>query len=68
MVLTETGLAKVFQRVRSFVASQLNSKNVLVFTKRAENVKTVSCSQDTTWYIDNNNLYGCGYNSGNTMN
>ena len=26
MVLTETGLAKVFQRVRSFVASQLNSK------------------------------------------
>ena len=39
MVLTETWLAKVFQRVRSFVASQLNSKNVLVFTKRAENVK-----------------------------
>ena len=37
---------------------------VLVFTKRAENVKTVSCSEDITWYIDNNNnLYGCGSSS-----
>ena len=39
-----------------------NSTNVLVFTKRASNVKTVSCTYLTTWYIDNNNnLYGCGY-------
>ena len=32
------------------------------FTKRASNVKEVACSEDTTWYIDNNNnkLYGCG--------
>ncbi len=38
-----------------------NSTNVLVFTKRASNVKTVSCTYLTTWYIDNNNnLYGCG--------
>ena len=40
-----------------------DTSNVLVFTKRAENVKEVSCSRYTTWYIDNNNnLYGCGYN------
>ena len=40
-----------------------SSANVLTFTKRASNVKTVSCSQFTTWYIDNNNdLYGCGDN------
>ena len=42
-----------------------NSASVLTFTKRAENVKTVRCSEDTTWYIDNNNdLYGCGRNAG----
>ena len=34
------------------------------FTKRASNVKEVVCSEDTTWYIDNNNnLYGCGRGS-----
>ena len=39
-----------------------SSTNVAVFTKRASNVKTVSCSYYTTWYIDtSNNLYGCGY-------
>ena len=32
MVLTEIGLAKVFQRVRSFVASQLNSKASVIHT------------------------------------
>ena len=32
MVLTETGLAKVFQRVKSFVASQLNSKASAIHT------------------------------------
>ena len=38
-----------------------SSTNVLTFTKRASNVKMVSCTSDTTWYIDNNNnLYGCG--------
>ena len=42
------------------------SAKVLTFTKRASNVKEVSCSDATTWYIDNNNdLYGCGNNSGN---
>ena len=44
-----------------------SSTNVYTFTKRAENVKEVSCSDNTTWYIDtSNNLYGCGENySGN---
>ena len=42
-------------------ASGYYSAAVLTFTKRAENVKTVSCSGYATWYIDNNNnLYGCG--------
>lgn len=37
--------------------------NVSKFTKRAENVKYVTCSDYTTWYIDNNNdLYGTGRN------
>ena len=41
-----------------------DTSDVLVFTKRAENVKTVSCSEGTTWYMDNNNnFYGCGDNS-----
>ena len=40
-----------------------DTSNVLVFTKRASNVKDVICSSRTTWYIDNNNnLYGCGAN------
>lgn len=34
---------------------------VLTFTKRAENVKQVVCSEQTTWYLTNDgNLYGCG--------
>ena len=32
MVLTETGLAKVFQRIKSFIASQLNSKASAIHT------------------------------------
>ena len=32
MVLTETGLAKVFQRVKSFVVAQLNSKASAIHT------------------------------------
>ena len=51
-----------------------NTSYVLTFTKRASNVKEVSCSRYTTWYINNNNnkLYGCGWGfygqqgSGNT--
>ena len=40
-----------------------NTSDVLTFTKRAENVKTVICTDYVTWYIDNNNnLYGCGNN------
>ena len=52
-----------------------NTSKVKTFTKRAENVKEVSCSNSTTWYIDiSNNLYGCGWNiygqqgSGDTSN
>ena len=52
-----------------------NTSDVLVFTKRASNVKDFKCSEYTTWYIDNNNnLYGCGNNehgnqgSGDTSN
>ena len=38
------------------------TNNVLTFTKRASNVKKVSCSDNTTWYIDlDNKLYGCGF-------
>ena len=51
-----------------------NDSAVKTFTKRAENVKEVSCTSGTTWYVDNNNdLYGCGQNtygqqgSGNTI-
>ena len=38
MVLTETGLAKVFQRVKSFVASQLNSKAPAIHTHTSSDI------------------------------
>ena len=38
MFLTETGLAKVFQRVRSFVASQLNSKASVIHTHTSSDI------------------------------
>ena len=38
MFLTETGLAKVFQRVRSFVASQLNSKASAIHTHTSSDI------------------------------
>lgn len=38
MVLTETGLAKVFQRVKSFIASQLNSKASAIHTHTASDI------------------------------
>ena len=38
MFLTETGLAKVFQRVKSFVASQLNSKASVIHTHTSSDV------------------------------
>lgn len=48
---------------------------VTIFTKRAENVAQVFCSDFTTWYITKSKeLYGCGYNnygqqgSGSTSN
>ena len=51
-----------------------DTTTVKTFTKRASNVKEVSCTSGTTWYVDNNNdLYGCGQNtygqqgSGNTI-
>lgn len=51
---------------RNFDGNQSNGSSgthsyVSEFTKRASNVKKLSCSNYTTWYIDNNNdLYGCG--------
>ena len=42
MVLTETGLAKVFQRVKSFVASQLNSKASAIHSHALESLSTNS--------------------------
>ena len=38
MFLTETGLAKVFQRVKSFVASQLNSKAPAIHTHTSSDI------------------------------
>ena len=38
MVLTEIGLAKVFQRVKSFVASQLNSKASAIHTHTSSDI------------------------------
>ena len=38
MFLTETGLAKVFQRVKSFVASQLNSKASAIHTHTSSDI------------------------------
>lgn len=38
MVLTETGLAKVFQRIKSFVASQLNSKASAIHTHTSSDI------------------------------
>ena len=43
--------------------------DVTTFTKRADNVKQVACSDYTTWYITNDSgwslpsLYGCGVNN-----
>ena len=45
MFLTETGLAKVFQRVKSFVASQLNSKASVIHTPSADRLPTGSYIQ-----------------------
>jgi len=38
MVLTDTGLAKVFQRIKSFVASQLNSKASAIHTHTSSDI------------------------------
>ena len=38
MVLTETGLAKVFQRIKSFVISQLNSKASAIHTHTSSDI------------------------------
>ena len=49
MVLTETGLAKVFQRVKSFVASQLNSKASAIHTHSISDITDLE-----TWNYDSN--------------
>ena len=50
-----------FSQQGSGIALPLDRENVLTFTKRASNVKEVSCSNYRTWYItDSGDLYGCG--------
>lgn len=39
------------------------TNKVTTFTKRADNVAMVACSDFTTWYLTKTSeLYGCGYN------
>ena len=41
-----------------------NTSVVVSFTKRADNVKDVVCTQYMTWYINSSGeLYGCGENN-----
>ena len=42
MVLTDTGLAKVFQRIKSFVIAQLNSKASAVHTHTSSDITDLS--------------------------
>ena len=48
MVLTETGLAKVFQRIKSFVASQLNSKASAIHTHTKSEITDFPTNYVTT--------------------
>ena len=52
MVLTETGLAKVFQRIKSFVASQLNSKASAIHTHTASDITDLSSYNTPTFAYD----------------
>lgn len=48
MVLTDTGLAKVFQRIKSFVASQLNSKASAIHTHTKSEITDFPTNYVTT--------------------
>ena len=48
MVLTDTGLAKVFQRIKSFVLAQLNSKASAVHTHTVSDISDLSTNYVTT--------------------
>ena len=55
MVLTDTGLAKVFQRIKSFVLAQLNSKASAIHTHTVSDVSDFPANYvttDTTQTID----------------
>jgi hypothetical protein len=56
MVLTETGLAKVFQRIKSFVASQLNSKASAIHTHTSSDITDLP----TFKTVNNQSLLGSG--------
>ena len=57
MFLTETGLAKVFQRVRSFVASQLNSKASVIHTHTSSDITDFPTIPTKTSELTNNSGY-----------
>ena len=64
MVLTETGLAKVFQRIKSFVASQLNSKASAIHTHTKSEITdfpTNYVTTDTTQTIGGNKTFSDGF-------
>ena len=52
MVLTDTGLAKVFQRIKSFVASQLNSKASVVHTHTSSDITDLPSYNTPTFTYD----------------
>ena len=55
MVLTDTGLAKVFQRIKSFIIAQLNSKASAIHTHTVSDISDLSTNYvttDTTQTID----------------
>lgn len=52
MVLTETGLAKVLQRVKSFIASQLNSKASAIHTHTTSDISNLA----ENWNVTGTNL------------
>ena len=52
MVLTETGLAKVFQRIKSFVISQLNSKASAIHTHSYSDITDLPSYNTPTFTYD----------------
>ena len=52
MVLTETGLAKVFQRIKSFVIAQLNSKASAIHTHSYSDITDLPSYNTPTFTYD----------------